>query len=102
MIRAVSALAAVTVFAIQSPVWACATCFGDPNDPQSQSLNAAIFTLLGVTYGLFGAMFVAGFVIWKRSRPKNSPEAAPAKALPAQKPVSAPVPVPVPASAPKL
>ena len=68
-----SAFAAAVALGTGSPVWACATCFGDPNDPQTQGLNAAIFTLLGVTYGLFLAMFAAGFVMWRRSRRAAGP-----------------------------
>lgn len=43
---------------------ACATCFGTPQDAQTQGMNAAIFTLLGVTAtvlsvaGGFGAMIL--------------------------------------------
>lgn len=48
-------------------VWACATCFGAQDDPQTQGMNAAILTLLGVTYGLFAAMIAAGFVLWRKS-----------------------------------
>jgi hypothetical protein len=62
------AVALAAAFAASPSVWACSTCFGDPNDPQSQGMNAAILTLLGVTYGVFFAMFAAGFVIWRRSR----------------------------------
>lgn len=68
MKRTASILVAVVAFASHAPAWACATCFGDPNDPQTQGFNAAILTLLGVTYGLFLGMFVAGFFIWRKSR----------------------------------
>src|SRR5690606_24494256 len=76
MNRAIVGFAALMLLGAQSPVWACATCFGDPNDPQTQGMNAAIFTLLGITYGLFLAMFAAGFVIWRRSR--NNAHSTPA------------------------
>ncbi len=50
------------------PVWACATCFGAQDSPQTQGMNMAIFTLLGVTYTLFGAMLTTAFVLWRRNR----------------------------------
>lgn len=49
-------------------LWACATCFGAPDDPQTQGMNAAILTLLGVTYTLFLGMIAAAVVIWHKSR----------------------------------
>ena len=50
------------------PVWACATCFGAQDSPQTQGMNMAIFTLLGITYTLFGAMLTTAFVLWRRNR----------------------------------
>ncbi len=68
MKRAFAIIVAASSLLAHSRVWACATCFGDPNDPQTQGMNSAILTLLGVTYGLFFVMFVAGFVIWRRNQ----------------------------------
>ena len=56
------------------PVWACATCFGAQDSPQTQGMNMAIFTLLGVTYTLFGGMLTRAFVLWRRNR--SAPEGA--------------------------
>ena len=67
MSRVVAAITSLSLFA-SVHASACSTCFGDPQDPQTHGMNAAIFTLLGVTYGLFCAMFAAGFVIWRRNR----------------------------------
>ncbi len=50
------------------PVWACATCFGTQDSPQTQGMNMAILTLLGVTYTLFGGMLTTAFVLWRRNR----------------------------------
>ena len=56
-----------TVLLISSLVWfpraamACATCYGAPDSPQTHSMNAAIFSLLGVVatvLSLFAAFFV--------------------------------------------
>ncbi len=50
------------------PVWACATCFGDQDSPQTQGMNMAIFTLLGVTYTLFAGMLCMAFFLWRHNR----------------------------------
>ena len=47
--------------------YACATCFGAEGDPQTEGLNAAIITLLGVTYTLFIGMAVTAFYYWKKN-----------------------------------
>jgi hypothetical protein len=73
-LAAVSSLCA----ALLSPgsVWACAVCFGAKGDPQTQSLNMAILTLLGTTYALFAGMFGAGYVLWRRAKKMATAEAA--------------------------
>ena len=68
MNRLSTALIAAAAFAASPRAFACAVCFGDPGDPQTKGMNAAIVTLLGITYGLFFAMFAAGIVIWRRGR----------------------------------
>ena len=55
------------------PAWACATCFGAQDSPQTQGMNMAILTLLGVTYALFGAMLTTAFVLWRRNRTPPEP-----------------------------
>ena len=47
--------------------WACATCFGAEGDPQTEGLNMAIITLLGVTYTLFSAMALLVFLKWRKN-----------------------------------
>ena len=64
------------ILAQQSPVWACAVCFGAPDDPQTRGMNAAILTLLGVTYTLFMGMIATGFVLWRKSRQAAEAESA--------------------------
>ena len=68
-------LTSVIIFALlllaAHPVWACATCFGDPDSPQTKGLNMAILTLLGVTYTLFGGMLATAFFLWRNARAKN-------------------------------
>jgi len=64
----------ITLLALtaSAPAQACATCFGTPDDPQTQGMNMAIVTLLGVTYGVFGAMLGTVVVVWRMNR-KNAP-----------------------------
>ena len=79
MSRSVSSflIACVGVLMYARPVWACATCFGAQDSPQTQGMNMAILTLLGVTYTLFAAMLTTAFVLWKRNR--TAPEHADAE-----------------------
>lgn len=64
--------------ALLSPthVWACAVCFGAKGDPQTESLNMAILTLLATTYTLFAGMIAAGFLLWRRAKKLAAAEAA--------------------------
>ena len=79
MIRSLSSIFVGLFYAAgyAQPVWACATCFGAQDSPQTQGMNMAIFTLLGVTYTLFGAMLTMAFVLWRRNR--AAPERADAE-----------------------
>ncbi len=56
--------------ALLSPrvTFACATCFGAEGDPQTEGLNMAIITLLGVTYTLFSGMALAVFLMWRKNQ----------------------------------
>ncbi len=76
MIRSLSSISIALVCAAgyAQPVWACATCFGAQDSPQTQGMNMAIFTLLGITYTLFAAMLTTAFVLWRRHR--TAPECA--------------------------
>lgn len=51
-----------------TPAYACATCFGDPEAPQTQGLNGAIVTLLGITYTLLGGIALGVFFIIRNGR----------------------------------
>ncbi len=56
---------------------ACPICFGgDPNSPEAQSLNWAVFTLLGVTGGVLSGFVGFIFHLMKRSRQAMSNESA--------------------------
>lgn len=56
----------LALFLLPRVTWACATCFGAEGDPQTEGLNMAIITLLGVTYTLFGAMALFVFLKWRK------------------------------------
>jgi len=50
------------MLAIHGPgAYACTACFGDPESSQTQGMNAAIFTMLGVTGGVL--LIAAGVVL---------------------------------------
>lgn len=55
--------------ALASPsgAWACATCFGAPGDAQTEGMNAAILTLVGVTAVVLSTLAVAGYAVGRRS-----------------------------------
>lgn len=42
-------IVSIILVSLPSAIFACATCYGDPNDPATQGMNWAIITLLGVT-----------------------------------------------------
>ncbi len=72
-------LAAVAVLVIVAPAvaLACPICFGgDPNSPEAQGLNWAVFTLLGVTGGVLSGFVGFIFHLMKRSRQAMSNERA--------------------------
>lgn len=64
----------VVLIAAPGVAQACPVCFGDPNDPQTAALNAAILTLLGITGFMLSAIGggAAYFVVRARRRAKGS------------------------------
>jgi hypothetical protein len=54
--------------------FACATCFGAEGNPQTEGLNMAIITLLGVTYSLFTGMGLMALYCWKKNQKNNKNE----------------------------
>lgn len=67
MKRLVTILGGLVMMA-PAQTWACAVCFGAKGDPQTESLNMAIITLLGTTYSLFTGMIVLAFILWRRGQ----------------------------------
>jgi hypothetical protein len=49
---------------------ACEVCVGNPEDPQTKGMNAAIITMLIVTYGLL--MTIIGFFVYLRLKKRQS------------------------------
>jgi len=49
-------------------VFACATCFGDPNSLQTQGMNMAILFLLGVTALILGSFAFFFIYLWKMGK----------------------------------
>ena len=48
--KKVASLAFLLCLSANVPAAACETCFGNPNDPQTQGMQAAILALLIITY----------------------------------------------------
>ena len=62
--KRVLTLLVMTVFSLaSSPALACNSCFGDPNDPQTKGMAAAIIVMLVVTYLMLSLIF--GFFIYR-------------------------------------
>ncbi|MCL4216247.1 MAG: hypothetical protein KJ052_04475 [Candidatus Hydrogenedentes bacterium] len=62
------------VLSLPPEALACATCFGDSSSTQTQGMNVAIGTLLGVTLSvLFCIAFVIGRIILRVRRMQEDP-----------------------------
>jgi len=60
-------LAMATVFPFMAS--ACEACVSNPEDPQTQGMQAAILTLLIITYGLL--MTIVGFFVYLRLKQRK-------------------------------
>ena len=49
-------------------VYACATCFGDPNSKATQGMNLAIITMLTITGGVLSSFISFIYVLNKRAK----------------------------------
>ena len=57
------------------PVMACSVCFGDPGDPQTKGVQAAILTLGGIAYAtVLTILAVIGLRWYKFHKSANAPE----------------------------
>ena len=69
--RVIRIVAIVLVVSVLTPAltWACPICFGlEAGSDEAQSLNWAVFTLLGVTGGVLSGFVAFMFHLLKRSR----------------------------------
>ena len=71
-----STLAVALLGAWPSTAAACSVCFGDPDSPQTASMNLAIWTMLGVTGFVFAGLGALIAAIALRTRRLNRPNAA--------------------------
>jgi hypothetical protein len=56
------------VWLLPQSVFACATCFGDPNSSLTHGMNMAIATLLGVTGAVLGGFLAMIIYLARRAR----------------------------------
>ena len=49
-------------------VYACATCFGDPNSKATQGMNLAIITMLTITGGVLSSFLSFIYILSKRAK----------------------------------
>tara|TARA_B000000475_G_scaffold269480_1_gene263515 strand:+ start:11086 stop:11340 length:255 start_codon:yes stop_codon:yes gene_type:complete len=49
-------------------VYACATCFGDPNSKATQGMNLAIITMLTITGGVLSSFISFIYILNKRAK----------------------------------
>ena len=52
--------------------WACAVCFGAPDDAQTHGMNMAIATMLSVTGVVLGLIAGVGVMVWRRTLEFNA------------------------------
>ncbi len=52
--------------------WACAVCFGAPDDAQTIGMNMAIATMLSVTGVVMGLIVSVGVMVWRRTLAFNA------------------------------
>ena len=49
-------------------VYACTTCFGDPNSKATQGMNLAIITMLTITGGVLSSFISFIYILNKRAK----------------------------------
>jgi|TARA_B100001142_G_scaffold67582_1_gene67384 heme/copper-type cytochrome/quinol oxidase subunit 2 len=58
----------LTVLISLDVLYACATCFGDPNSKATQGMNLAIITMLTVTGGVLSSFLSFVYILNKRAK----------------------------------
>ena len=61
-------LGIILLFMFYSDIYACSTCYGDPDSPASEGINYAIITLLCVTGGVLGMIVQAIYSIGNKTK----------------------------------
>ena len=61
-------LAVLIILTIFDVVYACATCFGDPNSKATQGMNMAIIAMLTLTGGVLSSFISFIYVLNKRAK----------------------------------
>ena len=69
--RIIFIIGIISLLILHSNVYACSTCYGDPDDPASEGINYAIITLLGITGGVLGMIVQAIYSIGNRTKNYN-------------------------------
>ena len=54
-----------------SSLFACSTCYGDPDAPAAEGINYAIITLLGITGGVLSMIVRAIYSIGNKAKKYN-------------------------------
>lgn len=79
-VRSLSAVACCVVLTTCRPLWGCAVCFGDKDDPLIRGASSGILVMLIITYGVLlgmGGVFASWIVRSRKvaSTRQGSPEA---------------------------
>ena len=67
MKRIILPLAIILILCLDA-VYACATCFGDPNSKATQGMNFAIIAMLTITGGVLSSIISFIYVLNKRAK----------------------------------
>ncbi len=67
-VRCLSAVACGVVLTMCRPLWGCAVCFGDKDDPLIRGASSGILVMLIITYGVLLGMggVVASWIVRSR------------------------------------
>jgi heme/copper-type cytochrome/quinol oxidase subunit 2 len=68
MIRTIVVTLAIILFIAPDIIYACSTCFGDPNAKATQGMNLAIITMLTITGGVLSSFVSFIYVLNKRAK----------------------------------
>jgi hypothetical protein len=58
----------LALLAKPAALWACAVCFGDPNDPITAGFNASVLFLMATPYTVMALIAAGVFCAYRRAR----------------------------------